>query len=69
MLDAGVSGYPSGQLSRTTIDSTAVDGGCVELRVSSPRNVPIAVSGHRPCERDEDCSEPLRCDVGTNTCR
>lgn len=37
LLDAGVSGFPRGSLTRRTVDSHDVDIGCVELVVAAPR--------------------------------
>ena len=41
LLDAGASGMPNGRLTRRTVDSMDVEGGCVELLVTSALQVDV----------------------------
>jgi hypothetical protein len=68
LLDAGVSGFPVGHAYRRTVDSAAVDTGCVEFQVRSHQSAQIEVMGHMPCTSEGDCAEGLSCDLMTQTC-
>ncbi len=68
LFAAGVSGFPNGNLRRRTADSTSVDGGCVDLTVSSPRAVDVDVAGYIPCDGPEDCPDELECNEITGLC-
>jgi hypothetical protein len=68
LLGFGISGFPNAMLTRSVDDSAAVGGGCVEFGLSSPRPVPVEVSGHTPCAGPQDCPPGRTCDVATNTC-
>ena len=48
LINAGVSGNPSGRLTRRTVDSTDVPDGCVEFRITSSvkANVQVASVDH-----------------------
>jgi hypothetical protein len=48
LLDAGLSGLPSGRLGRRTVDSMDVDVGCIEFVVGSFCDVPVEVEGYTP---------------------
>jgi hypothetical protein len=48
LYDLGVSGAPSGSLTRRSVDSQQVNGGCVDLSVGSSRTPSI-------CIREADC--------------
>lgn len=69
LLDAGITGFPTGRIIRQTQDSMAVVDGCVELRVESPRTVAVRVEGHVPCDDNQDCPQGQTCDLAENTCR
>lgn len=69
----GISGFPSGKLTRQTIDSTTVDlgggeSGCADFAVRMPRGIKVTVSGHIPCKKTADCPSPMVCDVPNETC-
>jgi hypothetical protein len=71
LVASGVSGYPSGRLVRRSADSQVVQrpvAGCIDLLATSPRSVPVSVSGHIPCRKDADCPVDLTCDRPTETC-
>lgn len=69
LLDAGISGFPNGRITRATTDRADVRDGCVELRVGSPRSVDVRVDGHIPCDNADECPEGQTCDLAENTCR
>lgn len=69
MLDAGVTGYPNGRLSRQTVDSVGIGEGCMDLSVTYPLLADrVNVSGHTPCKQLNDCPPGHPCDLATETC-
>jgi len=68
LTEAGVSGWPSGRMSRRTVDSTAVGEGCVDLTVSSPRSAEIDLIGYYPCNQANPCPEGLACNYAIELC-
>jgi hypothetical protein len=68
LIAAGVTGFPSGRLTRRTVDSSEDAGRCVEFAVTSVRPVPVRVEGHIPCARDADCPVPQTCDLPIQQC-
>jgi len=68
LLDSGVSGFPSGRLTRQTFDSMAIGAFCADFAVRAPRNVKITVSGHTPCLHDNQCPSGQTCDEAIETC-
>lgn len=68
LIGAGVSGFPSGRLSRRTLDSVETAVGCVDLVVGSPRAATVSVAGFTPCDEPEDCPEGLACNLEIELC-
>jgi len=68
LLDAGVTGFPTGHVFRESYDSTEVKKGCVDFAVASHRLAKISVVGHTPCMRPADCKAPQICEIAINTC-
>ncbi len=69
LVDAGVTGFPTGTLSRRTVDSAALDGGgCMDFTVSTPRSVAVDVIGFTPCVSTADCPDGMECDVEFQVC-
>lgn len=68
LLDAGVSGFPNGRITRRTADSLAGPAGCVDFQVTSPVTLAIRVSGHIPCDSPEDCPSSMTCNLALNQC-
>ncbi|MCK6573415.1 hypothetical protein L6V77_20230 [Myxococcota bacterium] len=68
LIAAGVTGFPSGRLTRRTVDSSEDADRCVEFAVTSVRPVPVSVEGHIPCARDADCPVPQTCDLPIQQC-
>ncbi len=63
LIDAGVTGFPTGRVTRRTEDALGVDQGCVDFFVTSVRLMPIAVAGFTPCTDHDDCTPPEVCDT------
>ncbi len=68
LVEAGVTGFPSGALERHTTDSVDLDPGCMAFRVSSPVLMDVDVDGFTPCFTDEECPEGLTCNVELQIC-
>lgn len=69
MVQAGVSGFPNGRITRRTADHVDLDFGCIELAVGSPRSASVAVAGHTPCNGPEDCPENQTCNLAVEQCQ
>jgi len=63
LMDAGVTGFPTGLVKRRTEDSFTAPQGCVDFFVTSVRNMTVEVSGHTPCTSPDDCTPPEVCDL------
>jgi hypothetical protein len=63
MIAAGVTGFPTGRVTRRTEDALTVDAGCIDFFVTSVRTMSVAVAGYTPCTRNEDCTPPDLCDL------
>ena len=68
LVASGVSGYPSGLLSRRTADSTTFSAGCHDLVVDQPKNISVAVNGYTPCHDDGDCPDGQKCNLDLEIC-
>ena len=68
LVDAGVTGFPSGSLERRTADRAEAGAGCLDLAVSIPLDVPVDVVGYTPCVSDEDCPEGMECNEELQIC-
>jgi len=68
LVQAGVTGFPSGKATRRTADSMTAAEGCVEFLVTSVRQAAVEVSGHTPCTSDANCQEPLHCNLLVQQC-
>ena len=68
LIEAGVTGYPSGKVIRRTTDSVQVASGCVDLVVASPLSTSVDVSGYTPCTTDEDCPPDQDCNLALQVC-
>ena len=69
LVDAGVSGFPTGSLSRQTADSVTVDGECMDFVVSSPRRAKeVRVEGFTPCDEPSDCPPGQECNFEIELC-
>lgn len=68
LLQAGISGFPNGRITRRTVDHVDMEAGCIELAVGSPRSATIAVAGHTPCDGPGDCPEGQHCNTAIEQC-
>lgn len=69
LLELGVGGFASLSLSRRSVDSTMVGGGCVEFSVYSDFTRDVDVEGYRSCNADKPCPAPMTCDGNTMLCK
>jgi hypothetical protein len=68
LIAAGVTGFPSGRLTRRTADSFTEADRCVDFFVTSVRAVDVEVAGHVPCIGDADCPPAETCDLLIQQC-
>lgn len=72
VLDAlfafGVSGYPSANIARRTVDSTTIGDGCVDFALGHEVLVDVTVVGHTPCDSPDDCPDGQECNFTIQTC-
>ena len=73
LIDSGVSGFPSGTVTRVSGDHSIVTfgngkSGCVDFSVTNTKQVGVEVEGHIACTSDADCPEGQHCDLAIQTC-
>jgi hypothetical protein len=68
LIDAGISGFPNGRITRRTADHVNLPIGCVELAVGSPRAASVSVLGYTPCNGPEDCPSGKVCNTALERC-
>lgn len=68
LVEAGVTGFPSGRLNRRTVDSVDLDPGCMDFVVGSPVSVEVDVEGFTPCISTDDCPDGMTCDTELQVC-
>lgn len=69
LVEFGITGFPTGEVERRTVDSTGLDdGGCVELVTAESRVGDLEIEGYTPCRRDEDCPEGQTCNEPLERC-
>lgn len=69
LIGFGISGFPSVQYYRQTVDSIELAPGCVEFVVRSHQQTLLAVEGHVPCDSPDDCPDGQVCDLPVQTCK
>lgn len=69
LIGFGISGFPSVQYYRQTVDSVELPPGCVEFAVRSHRQTLLSVAGHIPCDSQGDCPDGQVCDLPVQTCK
>lgn len=67
LVDSGTSGFPTITVTRATVDSTAIEPGCVDFRVHSAIKLDVTIPGLVSCDDDDDCTAPQTCQ-GDLTC-
>jgi hypothetical protein len=68
LLDAGISGFPTGNVYRETLDSVELDAGCVEFGVGAHEQRTLKVAGYVPCMKQADCPDGQTCNVALERC-
>ena len=69
LVEFGITGFPTGEVERRTVDSSDLDdGGCVELVTTESRLGSLEIEGYTPCRRDEDCPEGETCNEPLERC-
>jgi hypothetical protein len=68
LVSHGVSGFPNGSLERRVADSASIGGGCIDLRLATPRLPDVRVAGFTACDEDTDCPEGLECNEAIELC-
>jgi hypothetical protein len=63
LMEAGVTGFPIGRVTRRTTDSYTAAEGCIDFFISSVRTITVEVAGHTPCTNNDDCTTPEICDL------
>ena len=69
LVAAGVTGFPSGRVTRRTVDSVTVAGQCAEFVVSSVRDLQLEVTGFVPCISTADCPSGTTCTLAIQQCQ
>jgi hypothetical protein len=68
LVDAGVTGFPSGTITRRTADRATLPGGCLDFVVASPRGAAVDVVGHTPCVSSNECPDDQHCNEDLQIC-
>lgn len=55
LMDFGLSGFPTVELARRTVDSTVISPGCVELIIHSELERSVTIPDLNSCHDDTDC--------------
>lgn len=68
LIDAGVTGFPSGHVTRETVDSVSVDSGCIELSIGAHVRRGLGVEGYVACTKQADCPDGKTCNLKLQRC-
>lgn len=69
LIDAGLTGFPAGELRRRTADHADLDNGtCVEFLARSVQVPRVEIEGYTPCRTDAECPEGQTCNVELERC-
>lgn len=69
LMASGVSGFPSANIYRQTVDWTNGPTGCVEFRVRARTPTDVEIEGHTACNGDMDCPDGQTCNIVIQTCQ
>lgn len=70
LLDAGISGFPNGNVYRETADKVELAEGCVDFVVFAHAQRELVAAGHIPCKTNAECKAAgLVCDLPSESCR
>jgi len=67
-IDFGVTGIPTGKITRWTVDSTVQGDACIDFSVAATHNPEVDVIGFTPCHEDEDCPPGETCNQPFEIC-
>jgi len=69
LINAGLTGFPAGELRRRTADHANLDTGtCVEFLARSVHVPHVDIEGYTPCRRDDECPEGQECNEELERC-
>ena len=68
LIGFGVSGIPTATLTRRTVDSVEVAGGCVDFSVAWNDRPEVDVDGFTPCHSTQDCPPGETCNKALEIC-
>jgi hypothetical protein len=68
LLDAGVTGFPSGHVNRETVDSIEQGQACVELAIGAHVRRGLKVAGYTACMKQSDCPSGQTCNLELQRC-
>lgn len=70
LTEYGLTGFPSGDLHRETVDSADIgEGGCLDFTLSSSQLAEeVRIEGYTPCNRDDECPEGQTCNLPLQRC-
>jgi len=68
LIEAGVTGFPNGVLTRQTSDHVDTSAGCIELAAQASFQGKLEVPGSTPCDDDDDCPKGQTCNKKTQQC-
>ncbi len=69
LVEAGVTGFPSGSLERRTQDHGPAGEGCMDFTLVAPLTIDVDVVGFTPCVSDVDCPDGLDCNLELQVCQ
>lgn len=69
LVAAGVTGFPSGRMTRRTVDSISEGGRCADFTVSSVCDLDLTVTGFVPCVSNDDCPLGTTCNLPIQQCQ
>ncbi len=68
LISSGVTGFPTGTITRQTVDKADVLDGCMDFAVSNPVQMEVDVVGFTPCVNQNDCPDGLTCNIELQIC-
>jgi hypothetical protein len=68
LIAEGVTGIPSARLTRHTVDSVELGGGCMDFEVAWSGSPVVDVDGFTPCQSTDECPPGQTCNVPLEIC-
>jgi len=68
LIDFGVTGIPTGKITRWTVDSTHQGDACIDFSIAWTKNPEVDVIGFTPCHEDADCPPGETCNEALEIC-